>query len=129
MEHRWGERINLDLPVRITAHPFTVRSGRLCNLSVSGAYVRTDVELRLLSRIQIMLDLPLLKCEALPIPAYIARKCKDGFGLEWCEFSPQAASELLQSLSARRHSHLRKPDVPAAIAVTRLSAPLLKHAD
>ncbi len=127
MEHRWGERIRVDLPVKITGHPFIVRSGRLSNLSVSGAFLKADFDLRMLSRIQLTIDLPRLKHEAPLIPAYIARKHKDGIGIEWCEFAPQPISELLHTLSLRRHSPLRRPEVPAAVSVARLSGPLLKH--
>ena len=53
MEHRWGERVGVDIPVRITGHPFTVRTGRLSNLSVSGAFIRADVDVRPLSPAQL----------------------------------------------------------------------------
>jgi hypothetical protein len=49
-------------------------------------------------------------------------------GIEWCEFSPPVISELLASLSTRRHVRIRKPDNGASIAISRLSMPLLKHA-
>ena len=58
MEHRWGERVGVDIPVRITGHPFTVRTGRLSNLSVSGAFIRADVDVRPLSRILVAIELP-----------------------------------------------------------------------
>ena len=127
MEHRWGERIRVDIPVKISGHPFNVRVGRLANLSVSGAFLEADFDLRMLSRIQVTIDLPRVKHEAPFIPAYIARKYKGGIGIEWCEFAPQPISELLHMLSIRRHSPLRRPEVPSAIAVTRLSGSLLKH--
>jgi hypothetical protein len=128
MEHRWGERIRIELPVRITAHPFAVRAGRLLNVSVSGAFLKVDFPLRPLSRIQVMFDQPQrVKCEAPAIAAYVARRYKDGVGIEWCEFAPPAVSKLLEAFTVRRHIRVRKPDAPATIAITRLSAPLLKH--
>jgi hypothetical protein len=128
MEHRWGERVRIELPVRITAQPFAVRTGRLLNLSVSGAYLEVDFPMRPLSRIQVVFDqLPRAKCEAPALAAYVARRYKDGVGIEWCEFAPPTVSKLLQAFTIRRHIRLRKPDAPATIAITRLSAPLLKH--
>jgi hypothetical protein len=110
MEHRWGERVRLELPVRITAHPFAVRSGRLLNMSVSGAFLMVDFPMRPLSRIEVVFDQrQRAKCEAPAVPAYVA------------------VSKLLQAFTLRRHVRMRKPDAPATIAVTRLSAPLLKH--
>lgn len=129
MEHRWGERMGVDLPVRITGHPFSVRTGRLHNLSVSGAFIHVDQDLRLLSRIQIALEMPQRsKHEAPVLSAYVARKYRGGIGVEWCEFAPSPIPQLLHSLSVRPHSRLRKPESDAAaVSISRLSAPLLKH--
>jgi hypothetical protein len=128
MEHRWGERVGVDLPVRITAHPFSVRHGRLSNLSVSGAMIESDQELRLLQRIQVAIEMPHhLRSEAPNLAAYVTRLGKTGAGIEWCEFSPPLVSELLSTLSARRYVRLRKPESTSSIAVARLSMPLLKH--
>ena len=128
MEHRWGERVGVDIPVKITAHPFSVRSGRLQNLSVSGAFIRMDHDLRLLSRIQVAIEMPQRsKHDAPVLAAYVARKYKDGIGIEWCEFAPPPVPQLLHSFTTRRHIRLRRPESAAAIAITRLSSPLLKH--
>jgi hypothetical protein len=128
MEHRWGERVGLDLPVRITAHPFSVRHGRLINLSVSGAMIKADYDLRVLSRIQVVIEMPhRTRSEAPSVAAYVTRSTKAGIGIEWCEFSPVVVSELLASLASRRHVRLRRPETISTIAVARLSMPLLKH--
>ena len=128
MEHRWGERVGVDLPVRLTANPFSVRHGRLTNMSVSGASIKGDFDLRPLSRIQVVIELPhKTRCEAPSIAAYVARGTKEGIGIEWCEFAPAVISEMLAALAARPHMRLRRPEATAAIAMSRLSAPLLKH--
>jgi hypothetical protein len=128
MEHRWGERVGVDIPVRITAHPFAVKHGRLTNLSVSGASIKTDFDVRPLSRIQVVLELPhKARSEAPTVPAYVARVGKSGIGIEWCEFSPPVVSEFLAALAHRRYTRIRKPEPASAIAIARLSAPLLKH--
>lgn len=128
MEHRWGERVGVDIPVRITGHPFTVRTGRLSNLSVSGAFIRADVDVRPLSRILVAIELPQRpKSDAPMIPAFVARRLKDGIGIEWCEFKPPAINRLLQSSAARHYRHKRAGPTPGAISLG--SAPLLKHGD
>src|SRR5712672_146319 len=124
MEHRWGERVQVDFPIRVIAHRFSVREGRLADLSVSGALVKTDFEARVLSRIQVAIDLPLWPKHDSPIvEAYVARRYKHEFGIEWCEFAPRAVSELLHAVVTRPHAHLRKRT--AALTIARLSAPLL----
>jgi hypothetical protein len=124
MEHRWGERVGVDIPVRITGQPFTVRTGRLSNLSVSGAFIRAEVDVRPLSRIVVAIELPHRpKSDAPMIPAFVARKLKDGIGIEWCEFKPPAINRLLQSSTARHYRHRR---AGVAGAISPRSA-LLKH--
>ena len=128
MEHRWGERVRVDFPVRVIAHRFSVRDGRLADLSVSGALVKAEFEARLLSRIQVAIDLPLWSKHESPIvEAYVARRHKHEFGIEWCEFAPRAVSELLRAVVTRPHAHLRRRTGPASLTISRLSAPLLKH--
>ena len=100
----------------------------MSNLSVSGAFIQADFELRLLSRIEVSIELPQWSRHGAPsVAAYVARRLKDGMGIEWCEFAPPEIARLLQSFTVRRHPRLRKPEPGAAGTVSRLSAPLLKH--
>jgi hypothetical protein len=97
-------------------------------LSVSGAFIKVDYDLRLLSRIQVAIEMPQRsKHEAPVLAAYVARKYKDGIGVEWCEFAPAPVPQMLYSFSTRPHIRLRRPESAAAVAIARLSAPLLKH--
>jgi PilZ domain-containing protein len=97
MDHRWGRRVRVDFPVRVAAHRFAVRDGRLIDLSVSGALIEADLDARVLSRIQVVLLLPdYPRHEAPAVEAYVARKHRHGIGVEWCEFAPRAVRELLR---------------------------------
>ncbi len=128
MEHRWGQRFGVDLPVRVAVQPFSVQTGRLTDLSVSGGFIRLDCDVRVLSRVQVTIEHGHPSRHQAPvIAAYVARRLKDGIGVEWCEFAPEEVARLLQSLTARRHNHLHKIENPAAIAIARLSSPLLRH--
>ncbi len=130
MEHRWGERVQVDFPVRVIAHRFSVREGRLADLSVSGALVKAELEARVLSRIQVAIDSPLWPKHDSPIvEAYVARRYKHGFGIEWCEFAPRAVSDLLRAIVNRPHAHLRHRGGSTSVTISRLSGPLLKHGD
>jgi hypothetical protein len=102
MEHRWGERFAIELPVRVAVRPFAVRPGRLANLSVSGCAIKVAFDLRLLSRVQVAIALPHQCNHAIPvIAAYVTRKFKDGIGVEWCDFAPRPVIELLRSSAVR----------------------------
>ena len=104
MEHRWGKRFTVDLAVRVAGRPYTVRMGRLVDLSVSGAFITVAVDLRPLSRLQVAITaLPHRPSHATPmIAAFIARTCKDGVGVEWCEHAPKPVLELLRYVAMQR---------------------------
>jgi hypothetical protein len=128
MEHRWGERVRADFPVRVTATPFSIRDGRLTDLSVSGASIQASLEKRLFCRVEIALVLPTRPRHESPlIGGYVTRVHKSGFGVEWCEFAPLAVKELLRTLTARRYARPRRADAPTFFTTPRLAAPLLKH--
>ncbi len=124
MEHRWGERVEVDIPVRLTAQPFCVRAARLTDLSLSGAFINAGFDLRELSRIQVVIEPPLLfKYETPIIAAYVARKFKDGIGVEWCEFAPQAVIQLIRSVSPSP-AHSTRAEAPGrGCACARVGAP------
>jgi len=67
------------------------------------------------------------KHESPAVEAYVTRKLKNGFGIEWCEFAPPCINNLLRTIATRPHAHLRRPPAFASLALSRLSAPLLKH--
>lgn len=116
MEHRWGERFAVDIVVRLGSRPYAVRTGRLTDLSMSGASIRIGMDLRVLSRVQVALVLPARFSQATPvIGAYVARRHRDGVGVEWCEFAPQTVVELLRSsaLHYRKLLHRPHPHDPA----------------
>ncbi len=90
--------------------------------------MKASLETRLLSLVHVAIILPMWpKHESPIIEGYVARKYKDGFGLEWCEFAPRTISELLQVVFTRRHALMRRPIAPASVTISRLSVPLLKH--
>jgi hypothetical protein len=128
MEQRWGERIQVDFPVRLMAHPFAKRDGRLTDLSVSGAYIETSVLIRLKSRLVVtLLASPWARQDAAVLHAYVARKYRQGVGIEWCEFAPAPVGSLLRTVAHRRYAFHRRPPPRASITIARLSGSLLKH--
>jgi hypothetical protein len=104
MEHRWGQRFTVDLAVRVAGKPYNVRMGRLVDLSASGAYIQVAAGLRLLSRVQLAItSLPHRHAHPTPmIAAFVARTSRDGIGVEWCDYAPQAVVELLRYVAAHR---------------------------
>ena len=99
MEHRWGTRIAVHIPVRVAAaNSSVVRFARITNLSLSGAFV-TGLGFRPLSRIYVSLDYPLLQRPVDKLAAFIARVCDGGAGIVWCDFAPRTVAELLRAMT------------------------------
>jgi hypothetical protein len=97
MEHRWGARTRIHVPIRLRPiHSPLEGIGRLTDLSLSGGFI-VDFSIRRLARIQVMFDSPLrLRPEMLL--AFVTRVSTEGIGIEWCEFAPRPVKELLRSV-------------------------------
>jgi PilZ domain len=100
MEHRWGERVRVNIPVHVSAAALAGFGGCMKNLSLSGALMKADCELRLHSLIEVHIVLPPPSPRAV-LMAHVSRKLKEGVGIEWCEFAPAIVKDLLRSPSVR----------------------------
>jgi glucosamine 6-phosphate synthetase-like amidotransferase/phosphosugar isomerase protein len=97
--NRWGQRIAVDIPVQVAAHASPAIHGHLKNVSLSGALMEADHELRLHAYIEINIKLTKTGRSAIRVMARVTRKLKDAVGVEWCEFAPNAVKDLLRSPS------------------------------
>jgi len=126
MEHRWGERFEVDIAVRLGSRPYTIRTGRLIDLSMSGGCITIGMDLRVLCRVQVALILPARFSQVTPLPvisAYVARRHREGVGVEWCDFAPQAVVDLLRSSALHPREHLHPPRAPDWTAAQRSGPP------
>jgi hypothetical protein len=101
LEHRWGERFPLDLPVQLAVNTVGGIDARLKNLSLSGALIEADFTLRIHTVIEIKVPMP-LSTQPATVKGYVIRKFNDKVGIEWREFAPHAIKELLRSLVSKR---------------------------
>jgi hypothetical protein len=128
MEQRWGERLSVNVPVRVSAHAFSVRDGRLTDLSVSGGHLVVDMDMRPGTCVEVLVVLPYRsKHEAPAVYGFVTRKYRDGFGIEWCEFAPLAVEELLRI--AVRHPYTAPHRGVSPMVRPRTGGSLLKHAE
>ena len=99
MDHRCGQRVPIDVPVRLKAWPCVAR-GQLRDVSVSGAFIETDLELPLLGLVDVevqVVDAEIRSGRALQtlvIAACIVRSDRSGIGVEWIELAPAAFAAL-----------------------------------
>jgi len=101
MEHRWGARICVNIPVYVSAGAFPGFDGSIRNLSLSGALMKSDCELRLHSLIDVHIKLPAPSPRVDIVKAHVSRKLQECVGIEWCEFAPAIVKNLLRSPSVR----------------------------
>jgi PilZ domain len=101
LEHRWGERIRVNIPVRVSTAALVRVDGCVKNLSLSGAFMACDYELRLHALIEVHIELPSTVGRTGVVEAYVSRKLDEGIGIEWCEFAPRIVKDLLRGPWAR----------------------------
>jgi hypothetical protein len=97
MEHRWGSRKAIDVPVRFMALPALIGTGRITNVSMTGAFLETRAPLR--PMVLLYVELIHLSREAgrrRRLSASVVRRTESGVGIEWCE--PASKSPLYAQL-------------------------------
>ncbi len=95
-EHRWGERVRVDLPVHVLEEGHDAVPGTLKNLSLSGALLKSNQDLRLHSLIGVRIERPPPLADACVVKARVSRKPAHGIGIEWCEFAPAVVKDWLR---------------------------------
>lgn len=85
MEHRWGQRIDCRAHVRITAGENLSGTGRVRNVSTSGAFVESKFPMTEGSRVTLLVMGNESAARAVEIPAIVVRVERDGYAVEWCE--------------------------------------------
>jgi hypothetical protein len=91
MEHRWGHRKSTDVAVRFVALPATIGTGRVINVSMTGAFMETRVQLRLLSLVYLEPFAAVGDDELMSrLVASVVRQTPFGVGLEWCDSTASA---------------------------------------
>jgi hypothetical protein len=94
MEHRWGERLEVALPVRIRAPYGLVGSGLVTNFSVSGAFIATTLPVAPLSQVRVSFRFGrraarIMHLDGSTFAAQVVRHNAAGFAVEWCEFGTE----------------------------------------
>jgi hypothetical protein len=102
MEHRCGTRYKVDVELYARMCGGVVSSvGRLCEVSVSGGFVRTVLQVPPLGRVSLHLFIPAQMHNGFFvgffIEGHVIRSTADGLGVEWSE----DASELVRFLTQR----------------------------
>jgi PilZ domain len=97
MEHRWGERVSVDLRVEIQVGSRRRVPGRLRSASISGCQVDISSTCRLphLTGVELIVAPAAALDEAIHLHGCIVRRTSRGFGIEWLDLSPAGLTVLL----------------------------------
>lgn len=133
MEHRLGQRFVVDIPIRLTLPLLGEVHGRLTNLSLSGAFISTHMKIRVMSRLQVSIEVPGgTPPDAVSIAAHVIRRTDHGVGVEWYDFAPAAVAALLRDptlcvLQRDRRQVARVPAQTIDVIPPAAAARRLKH--
>lgn len=94
MEHRWGQRILCNARVRISGGAAAVGTGRMRNVSMSGAFIETAVPLPLFAPIAIAVIRESGVDEA-ELSGCVVRCDPGGVAVEWTDILPGPVCPLL----------------------------------
>jgi hypothetical protein len=124
MEHRWGHRYKINRIVRLEMRNALAGFGRIRDISISGAWVATELPAKLLCYVQVGFAVRERGRNTVTrVEGQIVRIDHPGFGVEWCEFPPAA---VLSILMLRRHrSRIGSPKQGARLQPLRST----HHAD
>lgn len=96
MEHRWGHRLPVKIPVLLVPESGEPVMGETENVSFSGALVQIPRSIRLFARLEVEVTLPgEFGGRAERVAAHVIRKSRHGAAIEWCDFAPRAVRALL----------------------------------
>jgi hypothetical protein len=95
MEHRWGQRFAVDIPVHLGCRPAAIGLGRIRDLSISGAYVTTALRPGLFAHVVVALSDFDTDGEPHTLAGFVVRHDADGFGIEWGQFGAAEITTLL----------------------------------
>ena len=101
-EHRWGQRVTLEVPVKLDVGGRTMGHGVLRNASVSGAFIETALELPMYTNL--LVTLPTARqgepgCQALVV--CVVRREPGGIAVEWRDMACPSIIALLERATGR----------------------------
>jgi hypothetical protein len=99
MEHRWGQRLSTNIPVRLRCMQ-SRDSGCRClgcleDVSASGALIRTELGIRPARNVVVETLVPALGLQGRELPASIVRAGSGEIAVEWMEFASTGVSAVM----------------------------------
>jgi hypothetical protein len=125
MEHRWGDRRQVILRVRLYGPGELSAIGWLTDISLSGAYVKTMAALDSMSQIHIEVDEHSggnTEAAPLQLQGRVVRHGSAGVGVEWEEFASGTLGDLVRIATSSPTRRTRQtPEGPQRLGVWTLA--------
>jgi hypothetical protein len=106
MEHRWGQRVTVEVPVTLRLAGRVLGRGLIRNASVSGALIQTAVELPIFTNVAVSIPTLSEGTGTHELAACVVRGAPGGFAVEWRDMACPAIVTLLERFSGRREVEL-----------------------
>jgi hypothetical protein len=107
-EHRWGRRIELELPVKLALGGRALGRGTLRSVSLSGALIETAVELAVFTNLAVTLPgTDAASADGHTLAATVVRRETGGIAVEWRDMGCAALVALLERITGQDASTLR----------------------
>src|ERR1700720_1839480 len=100
-EHRWGERVRVNIPIQVSARLLAGIDGCMKNLSLSGALVKAGLALPHAAPVEGTAKLPAPSPASEAILAQVSRKLNAPVAVDCCEFAPTTVKDLLRRSPVR----------------------------
>lgn len=105
MEHRWGQRLSTNIPVRLRcmqARDSGCRClGCLENVSATGASVKTELGIHPAPNVVVEVLAPALGLQGRELPASVVRASCGEIAVEWLEFASTGVSAVMTETMLR----------------------------
>jgi hypothetical protein len=95
MEHRWGQRLPCRAQVQLCGGDEITGSGRVRDVSSSGAFIETAMQLPVYARVALVVLGNESATRTVEINASVVRLAPDGIGVEWCDTPARSICEVL----------------------------------
>ena len=100
MEHRWGQRVALGLPVHLAAGR-TTALGILRDASISGGFIESILDPPLYTNLGVIVLVGTGETRrAVELPCSVTRRERGGFGVEWRDMACAPLLALLRETGA-----------------------------
>lgn len=110
MEHRWGPRVMVQVPVHLTTPSGAESAATLRDASISGGFLETDLDLPVHARLSVVLLVGTgPERRAVELAACVTRVAANGVGVEWRDMASAPILALLRGTGANL-AHLTQRD-------------------